>query len=124
MKIHIDPEIKNKNRISAYSPGNIVIDDTRIENNCVILPNQIIHDWQVASIECIRCQDFDPVIDLNPEIILLGTGMNAVLPPMEICAYVQSKQIGFEFMDSGAAIRSYNILLGEDRNVALVLFLS
>jgi uncharacterized protein len=43
---------------------------------------------------------------------------------MELCAYIQGKNIGFEFMYNGAAIRSYNILISEERNVAVALLLS
>ncbi|MDX1519504.1 MAG: MTH938/NDUFAF3 family protein [Gammaproteobacteria bacterium] len=124
MKIELEPDLRNQNTITAYSEGRIFIHDTCIESSCIITAQQIIHDWQPVSIDDIRCPDFDAVIALEPEIILLGTGTRAAIPPMEICAYIQGKNIGFEFMDSGAAIRSYNILLREDRKVALALLLS
>ncbi len=124
MKIELDTNLPGKNRISAYSAGRIYINDLCIDTSCVVTADHLLTDWQVTSVDEIRCEDFDPVIDLNPEIILLGTGGQPVIPAMEICAYIQGKSIGFEFMESGAAIRSYNILISEDRNVALALLLS
>jgi len=124
MKIELDPNLRNKNRISAYSEDRIYINDKCIETNCVITADHILCPWQASTVDTIEISDLDPVLEQKPEIILLGTGTNIVIPPMEICAYIQGKNIGFEFMVTGAAIRSYNILLSEDRNVALVLFLS
>lgn len=124
MKIELDSDLRNKNRISAYTEDRIYINDKYIETSCVITADHILHPWQVSTVDTIGISDLDPVMEQKPEIILLGTGKNIVIPPMEICAYIEGKNIGFEYMDTGAAIRSYNILLSEDRNVALALFLS
>ena len=124
MKIELESDLQDKNRISAYTEGCIYIRYECIDASCVITADTIIYTWKPASSESLECADFEPIIELKPEIILLGTGTDLVIPPAELCAYIQGKKIGFEFMLSGAAIRSYNILLGENRKVALALILS
>lgn len=124
MKIELESGLQDKNRISRYSVGRIEVNNVSIDRSCIITANDIIYTWRPASGDDVCREDFDPVIALQPEIILFGTGSRIIIPPMELCAYVQERRIGFEFMDNGAAIRSYNILISEDRDVALALILS
>lgn len=125
MKIELDTDKQTVNRITAYTDKTVTLNNTVvINNNCVISANNILEDWCVKSIDDMQTGNFDDVISLEPEIILLGTGRESCIPRAEICAYLHEKRIGFEFMQSGAAIRSYNVLLGESRKVALALILS
>ena len=55
------------------------------------------------------------------EFILLGTGRTLVFPSAEIRAAFAAADMGLEAMDTGAAIRTYNILLGEGRPVGAAL---
>jgi uncharacterized protein len=124
MKIELESGLHDKNRISAYADDHIIVRDEYIRSSCVITADKILYSWKTYADGTVACSDFDPVISLGPEIILFGTGKNLVIPDMELCAYIQGKNIGFEFMYNGAAIRSYNILISEERNVAVALLLS
>jgi uncharacterized protein len=57
-------------------------------------------------------------------LVLLGTGPTQRFPPMEIRAALTSRGVGLEVMDLGAACRTYNVLVQEERRVAAALFLS
>jgi uncharacterized protein len=61
------------------------------------------------------------ILDLEPEIVLLGTGARQIFPPGEFGARFLRKGIGVEVMDTGAACRTYNVLAGEQRRVVAVL---
>ncbi|MCG8324235.1 MAG: Mth938-like domain-containing protein [Thiotrichales bacterium] len=124
MKIELDHGRQDINRITSYTDDCLYINEKRISRSCIITAREIIQDWSPVSVTDIRPAHFDPVLALQPEIILLGTGSELIIPDMEVCAHIQGRNIGFEFMDSGAAIRSYNILISEDRNVALALLVS
>lgn len=59
----------------------------------------------------------------EPEIIIYGAGWQPVLPPRDLVFALARRGIGFEIMDTPAACRTFNILVGEDRDVAAVLVL-
>ncbi len=53
--------------------------------------------------------------------MILGTGSKQRMPPLELFADFAARRIGLEVMDTGAACRTYNLLLSEFREVALAL---
>ena len=57
----------------------------------------------------------------SPQFLLLGTGRNQVFPCLEIRRAFEAKLIGLEVMDTGAAARTYNVLLAEQRPVTAAL---
>jgi uncharacterized protein len=61
------------------------------------------------------------MMGLKPELILIGTGSRQRFPAPELLKNLISAKIGFEIMDSQAACRTYNILVGEGRQVLLAL---
>jgi uncharacterized protein len=67
--------------------------------------------------------DIAPVLELEPEILLLGSGRQLVFPRQEIYGQVLGRNIGLEVMDTAAACRTFNILAAEGRRVAAALIL-
>jgi len=61
---------------------------------------------------------------LKPELVLLGTGSTQRFPPGAIRAALTACGVGLEVMDLGAACRTFNVLVQEERQVAAALFLS
>ena len=61
------------------------------------------------------------MVELAPEIVLLGTGAQFRFPEPALLAPLYKAGIGVEVMDTPAACRTYNILLGEGRNVVAAL---
>ena len=63
-----------------------------------------------------------PVIeDGNVQVLLLGCGPKLQMPPPDLRSALREKGIGIEPMDTGAACRTYNVLLAEGRAVAAAL---
>ena len=60
-----------------------------------------------------------PVLD--PEIVLLGTGPRQIFPAASFRAQFLSAGIGIEVMDTGAACRTFNVLVSEQRRVVALL---
>ncbi len=60
---------------------------------------------------------------LEPELVLLGTGERQIFPAASVGAQFLRAGIGFEVMDTGAACRTFNVLVGEKRRVAALLLL-
>ena len=67
--------------------------------------------------------DFEVLLEADPEVIIVGTGAKNVFPPRELVFAMARRGIGLEVMDTTAAARTFNVLVGEDRQVAAILFL-
>ncbi len=84
----------------------------------------MLDHWRPATVEHIEPDDFTPVLSLEPEIVILGTGPAQVFPEPAVYAPAINRGVGLEIMDTGAACRTYNILVSEGRRVvaALIMF--
>lgn len=81
-------------------------------------------DWRPASFEEIAVDDFAAVISAPPgqvEFVLLGTGASQALPPRPIREALRTAGIGLEFMATGEAARTHNVLASEGRLFATAL---
>jgi len=121
------------NAIHSYASGEIqIIQNTRengklesnlhtVTTNFIINPETLIVDWQVQTLEQITSDSIRQIVDLDPEIVILGVGAKLQLPPVKISLLFQKYNIGLEVMDTAAACRTYNFLLTEGRNVTAAL---
>jgi uncharacterized protein len=123
MKIELDSEFSTSNKIISYSDVSFTLKETQIKTNLVISKDRLIENWSVDSYQNLATQHLDQFISWQPELILIGTGMIPSFPNPELIAYAGSKNIGLEIMDTGAACRSYNLLIDEGRDVVACLFL-
>lgn len=89
----------------------------------IIAPEALIEDWPVASATLLEPAHWQPVLDLAPELVLLGTGDRQVFPPAAALAACLSRGIGVEVMSNDAAARTYSVLASEGRRVAVALIL-
>jgi uncharacterized protein len=66
---------------------------------------------------------FQKVLDeaAEIEVLLVGTGMELRPLPAELKAVLRGKQISSDPMSTGAAVRTFNIMLSESRAVAAAL---
>jgi uncharacterized protein len=105
------------NVIQAYDENGININGQRISQSVVIGRNHLHTEWPVDSVEALSTELLQELVELAPEVILIGTGERIQFPHPQVYAHVVQQGVGIEFMDSGAACRTYNILLSEDREV-------
>lgn len=89
----------------------------------IVTPEALIEDWPVASSALLEPAHWQPVLDLGPELVLLGTGDRQVFPPAAALAACLSRGIGVEVMSNDAAARTYSVLASEGRRVAVALIL-
>ncbi len=97
---------------ASLSPGVETISDSFI-----VSPRHLLRDWPPASISELQAEHLDAIIELQPELVLLGTGTRLTFPPPQILAALHRQRIGVEIMDTAAACRTYNILMTEGRFV-------
>jgi len=109
-----------RNTFSGYGDGFVTVNGQRHETNIVVMPEQLL-PWSAVSFDALTETDFDPFLDLDLEILLLGTGPKQRFPHPRLTKALAAKRIGFEAMDLQAACRTYNILMAEERRVAAAL---
>ncbi len=114
-------ESRNRYLIRGYDAGEVRVNDQVIHHNCLICADQVLQ-WPVKNE--LELADIHPLLTLNPEVVILGLPNIQHLPAASIYAAFLEKGIGFEVMDIGAACRTFNILLGEDRRVVAALMLA
>ena len=120
MKLQSDPH-SGANTITGYGDGYVEINQTPYAHAVLLSSDGAISEWPVASFDGLKESDFAQMVDLKPELILIGTGNRQRFPKPELLKSLILAKIGFEIMDSQAACRTYNILVGEGRQVLLAL---
>ncbi len=81
-------------------------------------------DWRPKSLDDMTPADFEAVLQAGAavsEFILLGTGEVQALPPKPVRDAVRAAGLGFEFMATAAAARTYGVLASQGRRFAVGL---
>lgn len=112
------------NLIRGYSVQEIRIGEQHLTGSCIVTADTLIAEWEPRSFAELQPAHLDKILALQPELILLGTGPTQRFPPASLRAPLVARGIGLEVMDLGAACRTFNILVAEERRVAAGLFLS
>ena len=122
MRLTLDPP-GDSHLIRAYADGEIRIGERRLHGSLIVSASTLIEDWRPRRIEDLTRADLEPALALAPEVLLIGTGPRQRLPDRSLLAELYATRVGFELMQTGAACRTYNVLLGEGRRVAAALIL-
>jgi uncharacterized protein len=88
----------------------------------LILPSGI-YGWRPAAVTDITSDDLAPILAEKTQFtfLLIGTGRAMSLLPQFVVQYLKEGGVAVEAMDTGAGVRTYNILLAEDRPPAAAL---
>ena len=122
MKLHLTTA-ENQYLITAYSAEYIEINKVRHMSNLIIMADKVILDWQATDFVSLAEADFTQIIELKPEVVLLGTGEKHQFLHPKIVQNLTAYGIPLECMTTAAACRTYNYLMSEGRNVAAALLL-
>lgn len=100
--------------IDAYGGGGFRFAGMSHKGSILILPSGV-YDWDG--------RDFAPVFAEQDEIefLLLGTGTDMLRPELSVREAFASRRIALDFMNTGSAVRTWNVLLAEGRRVATAL---
>jgi uncharacterized protein len=109
------------NVVRAYGGGELRINDTVYRGAIIVSATVLLHEPDIFDLEGLLAIDAGRILALDPEVLLLGTGARQTFPPASFSARFLSAGIGFEAMDTGAACRTYNVLVGEQRRVVAAL---
>jgi len=109
------------NLIRAYRPGEIRINDETFKTSVIVSASQIHAQPGLHGVDDLEAELTARVLALRPELVLLGTGERQVFPAPSYGAQFLGLGIGFEVMDTGAACRTFNVLVAEQRLAVAVL---
>jgi uncharacterized protein len=112
------------NLIRACSAQEIVVREHRIQRSVILSAGHIGFDWPPSRIGELTAGHMQAAVELDPEVILLGTGAQQHFPDPQVLAPVYRAGIGIEVMDTAAACRTYNVLVQDGRRVAAALILA
>jgi uncharacterized protein len=108
---------------SGYGDGYVLVNAEKFERSVIVFPDRPVSQWGVSSVENLAQDDIAALAALGVEILLLGTGKTQRFPHPRMLQPLRLARVGVEVMDSPAACRTYNILLGEERNVAAAIII-
>jgi len=108
------------NTFSGYGDGFVMVNGQRHDASIIVLPEQLLA-WDIKGFDSLKETDFQVFLELNLEILLLGTGPKQRFPHPRLTQALMRERVGVEAMDLQAACRTYNILMAEQRRVAAAL---
>jgi uncharacterized protein len=108
--------------IQSYRGGVFRITEVDYKGAVLVTPERT-QLWAAPEIADLTLADFAPLLDTPGavELVLLGCGARMALPPPALRARLKEAGLVLEAMDTGAASRTYNVLMSEDRRVAAAL---
>ena len=101
----------------------VVVVDRPFTASIILARDKVIDDWGVADVAAMTPKDVEPILALQPDVVLLGTGARQQFPSQEVLAAFLQRGVGVEVMDNAAAARTWDILASEGRNVVAAFIL-
>ena len=125
MSLDLSPvDFEGRNIIQSYGNGKFQISDKEYDHSVLVFSDQII-PWAPIDTNNLIIDDFKKVLAVGPivELLLLGCGKTTWFLPLPLRDELKEMGLVLEPMDTGAACRTFNVLLGEDRRIAAALML-
>lgn len=116
-------QAEGRNVFTGYGEGYVAVNGTRHTASLVVSATRVVSDWPARSVSSLQADHLAAILELEPEVLLLGTGTHFAFPAGAVLAPLHQAGIGVEVMDTPAACRTYNILLAEGRDVVAALIL-
>lgn len=107
-------------RIGARS---VIVVDREFTRSLVLSPERAIENWPVSHAGQLDASHVEAILELDPEVVILGTGERQVFPAPAFMAGFLRRGVGVEVMDNAAAARTYDLLASESRRVVAAFIL-
>lgn len=108
-------------RADAYR---VIVADRTFTASVILSRDKVVGDWPVTDIRAATPADVEPILALQPDVVLLGTGAHQVFPSQAVLATFLQRGVGVEAMDNAAVARTWDILASEGRNAVAVFILA
>lgn len=105
--------------VRRTAPNSVTVVDRDIQESFLLSPDRLVEGWSAQDAKALQSEQAEPFFELQPELVILGTGERQVFPPAAFLAAFLHRGIGIEVMDNAAAARTYDLLAGEGRRVVV-----
>jgi|SRR5450830_123341 len=122
MKLHAS-NTKQYQTVTGYFPGGVEINAQPYDYSLLMLPETEPRPWPVSAFDQLTVEHFEQLLAEQPDVVILGTGERQRFIHPRLSAPLTAQRIGVECMDTNAACRTYNILMGEGRKALLALII-
>lgn len=108
--------------IQSYHPGGFTVSGVAHEGSVIVFPERTV-SWTVTAIDELSPESLEPIraAAAGVDILLVGTGIKFLLFPPVLRQTIRAWGPVVEAMATSAACRTYNVLLSEERRVAVAL---
>ncbi|HEY3654516.1 MAG TPA: MTH938/NDUFAF3 family protein [Steroidobacteraceae bacterium] len=113
----------NVNVIRGYGAGELRINNDVFHDTMIVASSSLRAEPALANVADLSTEHAAHILELEPELVLIGTGHRQVFPAAAFGAQFLKAGIGFEVMDTGAACRTFNVLVSEQRRVVALIML-
>lgn len=108
--------------IRDVSAGQVRINDTVYHETVALTPDAVLDGAPSKPVTRLTLDDLQPLLDTEPDIVLLGTGNTGHFAPRDLMFALARVGVGLEVMTSAAAARTFNVLASEERRVAALIY--
>ena len=120
MKFQPD-RLEGVNSISRHDGGSVWVLAERFDASVLVPWRGAVREWPVTRFDRLAPEHFEQLLSLEPELVIFGSGERLRFVKPALTRALIERRIGIETMDTAAACRTYNVLLGEGRRVAAAL---
>ena len=112
--------------IDSYTFGRMVIDGEHYSQDMIILPNgTILQPWHRATGHSLSAVDIQPVLEAQPETLVVGTGASGMMhPDPSLGAVLASHGIRVILLPTEEAVERYNTLFQSGQSPAACFHLT
>ena len=120
ISLDITPAVSpGRQLIKSYGNEGFCVAD-QIYNTSILLTRFETLPWSIKDVKDISLENLSPALNQNG-ILIIGCGAQFVAPPEDLRVKLKTRGVSLEWMDTGAACRTYNVLLIEERDVVAAL---
>lgn len=114
MKFHPD-QPGDQNVVTALDSNSVSVNGRALTRSFLLLPDRLDEGWGPSSFEGLTCEHLAALTVHRCDVILIGTGRRQRFPALALLRPLIEAGRGYEIMDTAAACRTYNVLIGEGR---------
>ncbi|MGH8108143.1 MAG: Mth938-like domain-containing protein [Arenimonas sp.] len=103
--------------LRGVNADGVLVNDKTLNHSFILTPHELVENWRPTSSQDLLPEDIQAILDLNPVLVILGTGTNQQFPSAAVMAACLTRGIGIEVMNNAAAARTFNVLATEGRKV-------
>ena len=120
MKLQAD-RIEGQNAIARHGPGGVIVNGAEHRRSVIVPWRGEVIPWPVDEFGALTEEHFATLAHMKPELVIFGSGNRIRFVGPALLRPLMALRIGIETMDTGAACRTYNVLLAEGRSVLAAL---